>query len=427
MSAIDRLLDFATADHVLPSKVRADTLRLLADTLAVGAAGASDRNAEAVLRAALRWGHGKDARTIGDDVRLPAGSAAFVNGFRIHCLEWDAVHEPAVVHALSVVTAAVAAAIDMLGEVAPDDALAAVAVGVEVAAGLGDAASSPLTFFRPATAGCLGAALAAARIIGAPADAALGLAYGFASGTMQAHVEGSIALPLQIGQAARAAVTAAELAAASLTGPRDVLDGPFGYFALFDQGNSAALVADLGSRWRISEVSTKPFACGRASHGLLSGIAELGLRAEELVSVRLEAPPLVKRLVGRHLQPDMTPAYARLCGGFLAALMISDGRIDPRRFTRSAFSDADLARIAALVRIEENGSADLNALGPQRLIVETREGTRELEIAHVLGSPEAPMSAEQSAAKQALAAKLTVPNCDSRVFSDPLAYMTRAA
>jgi 2-methylcitrate dehydratase PrpD len=49
---------------------------------------------------------------IGCAQRLPAISAAFVNAFQIHCLEWDAVHEPAVVHALSVVTAALMASLD---------------------------------------------------------------------------------------------------------------------------------------------------------------------------------------------------------------------------------------------------------------------------------------------------------------------------
>src|SRR5690606_34945376 len=162
---------------------------------------------EGVLAAAQRWGTGGDARLLGEEARLPAAGAAFVNAYRIHCLEWDAVHEPAVVHALSVVTAALGAAIDRMGGCDPERALAALAVGVDVASGLGIAASSPLSFFRPATAGCIGAALAVARLEGVePLADVLGLAYSFCAGTMQAHVEGSIALPLQIANAARSAI-----------------------------------------------------------------------------------------------------------------------------------------------------------------------------------------------------------------------------
>lgn len=202
MTATIDLLAFVRADHSLPPEVRAAALHLLGDTLAVGAAGATAPGADGVLAAARSWGAGEDSRAIGTDERLPSASAAFVNGFRIHCLEWDAVHEPAVVHAMSVVTAALGASIDRMGGCDPDAALTALAVGVDIAAGLGVAATSALTFFRPATAGCIGAALAVARLEGVePLEDVLGLAYSSVAGTMQAHVEGSIALPLQVANA----------------------------------------------------------------------------------------------------------------------------------------------------------------------------------------------------------------------------------
>ncbi|MFN5782640.1 MAG: MmgE/PrpD family protein, partial [Novosphingobium sp.] len=162
MSATADLLAFAGAAHRLPETVRADALRLLGDTLAVGAAGTTAPGAEAILAAARAMGSGTDARLIGTSERLPAPGAAFVNGYRIHCLEWDAVHEPAVVHAMSVVTAALGATIDRKGGCDPEEALVALAIGVDVASGLGIAADSALSFFRPATAGVIGAALAVA-------------------------------------------------------------------------------------------------------------------------------------------------------------------------------------------------------------------------------------------------------------------------
>ncbi|MEM6584747.1 MAG: MmgE/PrpD family protein, partial [Pseudomonadota bacterium] len=233
MSATARLLDFASGVHVLPQSVRADAQRLLADTLAVGAAGATAPGADAILSAARAMGTGEDARLIGTDERLSAPAAAFVNGYRIHCLEWDAVHEPAVVHALSTVVAATGAAIDRKGGCEANEALTALAVGVDIASGIGIAASTGLSFFRPATAGILGAACAVARIDGAPMADTLGLAYSSAAGTMQAHVEGLATLPFQIANAARAAVTASDLARHGFPGPKDPLEGQFGYYALF--------------------------------------------------------------------------------------------------------------------------------------------------------------------------------------------------
>ena len=105
MTPTAAILDFAFADQKLPLQVRGDTERLLADTLASGAAGAASPEALTLLPSVRGWGAGDDARIFSGE-ELPAPSAAFFNGFAIHCLEWDAVHEPAVVHALSVVTAA---------------------------------------------------------------------------------------------------------------------------------------------------------------------------------------------------------------------------------------------------------------------------------------------------------------------------------
>lgn len=424
MSGTADLLAFAGAAHRLPEAVRADTERLLADTLAVGAAGATAPGANAILSAARNMGSGEEARLLGTDDRLPAPTAAFVNGYRIHCLEWDAVHEPAVVHALSTVVAALGAAIDRRGGCDADEALAALAVGVDVAAGLGLAADSPLTFFRPATAGVIGAALAVARIDGAPLDDTLGLACASAAGTMQAHVEGLATLPFQIANAARAAVTASDLARAGFPGPKDPLEGAFGYFRLFDQGDLSRYTRELGQIWRISEVSVKPYPSGRASHAMIGAILNPRIGADEVEALEMFVPPLVHRLIGRPFQPDMTPAYARLCGPLLAALALRDGLIDPRAFTPATFADPALAALAGRIAIRTDDNPDPNALSPQRMVVSDAEGHLDLEIPHTLGSPESPLSPAQAEAKRALARDLAPADADPRLFGAPLAYFT---
>jgi 2-methylcitrate dehydratase PrpD len=425
VSATADLLAFAGADHVLPASVRADAVRLLGDTLAVGAAGVGAPGEEAILAVARAMGSGDEARLIGTAERLPAPAAAFVNGYRIHCLEWDAVHEPAVVHAMSVVSAALGAVIERRGGCDPEEALTALAVGVDVASGLGLAATSGLTFFRPATAGVVGAALAVARIDGAPLDNALGLAVASAAGTMQAHVEGLMTLPFQIANAARAAVVASDLAKAGSPGPKDALEGPFGYFPLFDLGDLAGYTSDLGKVWRISEISTKPYPSGRASHAALGALAELRPDPGAVMRIELACPPLIRRLVGRDYRPDMTPAYARLCLPFLAALMLTDRRIDPRRFTPEGFVDPALAALAGKVALVADGNEDPNALFPQALAITFANGTRiDHPIAATLGSPANPLTAEQAAAKLHLCRAIAPADADPRIFDDPLSYFT---
>jgi len=423
MSHIAAILDFAAAPHVLLPQVRADAERLLADTLAGGAAGAASPEALNLLPAVRGWGAGDEARTLSAN-KLPAPSAAFFNGFAIHCLEWDAVHEPAVVHALSAVTAALLAASDRATGSESDDFLIALAVGVDIASGLGLSATGPMQFFRPATAGIIGAALAVARLEGLSHDQmadVLGLAYSFAGGTMQAHFEASIALPLQIGRAAQAAVQAVDLVKAGLSGPHDVLEGPFGYSNLVEPLDLSSYAASLGTVWRISEVSIKPYPSGRASHGALGALAELqnagAVSLETVLSVELFAPPLIHRLVGRQYQHDAPMSYNRLCLAFLAPLMLRDGYIDPR------LNDA-IPSLAEKVTVTLDENPDGNAMSPQRLVVRLKGGaTIERQIDANLGSPDAPMSPAQYAAKYDLCRALA-PNCDPRIFDDPLSYAT---
>lgn len=429
MTATAAILAFATdPGHRLPERVRADAVRLLADTLAVGAAGAASPAAGQLRAAMAGWSADGPCRLLGGG-HASAPEAAFFNGFAIHCLEWDAVHEPAVVHALSVVTAALLAEVDRR----PCDAealLTALAVGVEIASALGLAATGPMQFFRPATAGVVGAALAVGRLRGLAADrfaGLLGLAVAQAAGTMQAHVEGSVALPLQIAAAARAAVTAVDCAGAGLEGPHDALEGPFGYARLIEPLALDGVVVTLGGGWRISEVSTKPFPSGRASHGVLGALQARMLAGRlapaELVKIEAFVPPLIERLVGRAWGEALQPAQARLCLNFLVALMLRDGRIDPRAFTRDSFADPALRRLGGLLALLPDGSADPNALGPQRLVLHWADGAVEdIAIPATLGSPEAPLDAAGAAAKRALAGELAAPGTDPRLFDAPLSY-----
>ncbi|HOB12626.1 MAG TPA: MmgE/PrpD family protein [Novosphingobium sp.] len=423
MSAIDRIIEFAHASHELPPAVRGDAMRLLADTLAVGATGAASREAAPVLRAAGAWGTGTEARTLAGGT-LPAPSAAFVNAFAIHCLEWDAVHEPAVVHALSVVTAALLAASDRRGGSTVDEFLTALAVGVDIASGLGLAAQGAMRFFRPATAGIIGAALAVARLQGldrAQMANAAGLAYSFLAGTMQAHVEASTALPLQIANAARGALCAVDLAAAGIDGPHDVLTGPFGYAALIEPVELERYTASLGAVWRISEVSIKPYPSGRASHGALGALADL--RDEGLVTpdnveaIELLAPPLIQRLVGRPFRPGAPQSYNRLCLAFLAPLMLRDGLIDPRL-------DTTIDELAGKVRVTLDDNPDHNALSPQVLVVHLRNGQAlRRAVAANPGSPQAPLSPARAQTKLDLCRTLAGAAA-ARIFTDPLAFAT---
>ncbi len=225
----------------LPDRVRRAAKIFIADTLGVGIAGARAPWRGAVLATAAANGGHADATVWGSGERLPLADAATVNAHQVHCQEFDCVHEGAVVHPMAAVLPCLLGWAErqtaMAGSVSGERLLRAVVAGVDVATTLGLCSRAPMRFFRPANCGGFGAVAGLALLAGLDDNAtrdALGIYYGQCAGTMQAHVEASPQLAMQMGFAARNAVTAIELARRGMPGPRAPICGQFGYFALFD-------------------------------------------------------------------------------------------------------------------------------------------------------------------------------------------------
>ena len=249
-------------------------------------------------------------------------------------------------------------------------------LGVVVASGLRLTSRSGFRFFRAATAGGFGATAAAARLLGLDRDAlerAFAWRLAQASGTMQAHVEGSPILPAQVAFNARAGLQSCTLATLPFTAAEAVFEGDYGYLRLFE-GEFALepVLASLGRDWRITEFSHKPFPAGRATHGGIEGASALqqehGFAASEVAAVEIAAPPLIVRLVGRPPRSGMGASYARLCMAYAVAKVLLNGKLDLADFRGSALADPATHDSRAASR-SRTTAADPNALSPQRVVV----------------------------------------------------------
>ena len=389
----------------LPPAATTAVKTFLLDSIGVGIAGGGEPVSVTVLDTARGWGTGAEAAVWGTGVRLPAPAAALVNAHRTHGLEYDCVHEGAVVHVMATLAAALLAEVERRGGASGPDVIAAVAAGVDVAASIGLAARGAMRFFRPATAGTFGAVAALGKLAGLDAGtltSAFGLAYGQISGTLQPHVEGSPLLALQIGFAARAAVTSVDLARAGVSGPREVLEGRYGYFRLFEGGayDVKPALGDLGRVWRVAELAHKPFPSGRLTHGVVDGLLTLqaahGFAAADVTRVVARVPPLVLRLVARPDVPAPAPSYARLCLPFVAATALLQGGVDVPDFRGDRLTDPRTHALAARVEVASDGNPDENALVPQVVTVELAGGRHhEIRLDQVLGHPDRPLSRAQ--------------------------------
>lgn len=387
----------------LPADAVRATKTYLLDTLGVGIAGAAVPLTQVVRASAGHWAGDGAAHVWGaGSVRTTPANAAFINGFQIHCQEYDCVHEPAVVHPLATILSALMAECEAQGNINGRDLTVAMAVAVDLAAGIGISVTSPIKFFRPANAGIFGATLGIARLRQFSPEQtkdALGYALAFNSGTMQAHVEGKPALPIQIGNAARGAIMACDLAGQGLAGPHDSLEGPFGYFALFeDHADPAQVIAQLGKIWRIAEVSHKPFPTGRAAQGgivLMQKLRAQGVSPDDIERVTLTAPPLIYRLVGRPIEADMSVNYARLCFQYSGAVALQSGCVGLADFAEARLRDERTLKLGRRIEVIDDGSRDPAAFTPQIAVAYLKDGRQvDARIETLYGAPSDPMTFE---------------------------------
>src|SRR5437763_5045225 len=221
---------------------------------------------------------------------------------------------------------------------------------------------------------------------------------------MQAHVEASPQRAMQMGFAARAAVTAIELARRGMPGLRAPISGQFGYFALFDGAADPAPFDELGRIWRISELSHKPWPSGRATHGGLDGlqrlVAQHGIAADQITAGRFLVPALTYRLVGRPPHEEMTVAYARLCLPYVGAVCLRRGAVGLGDFTPEALNDPETLALARRLTVVADENPDPNALHPVRVEVDLADRRSvACDVADVLGSPARPLTPDAARAK----------------------------
>jgi 2-methylcitrate dehydratase PrpD len=401
-SAIEKVVAHVTNlsyDNLPLSAINAAKTFIL-DSIGVGISGSRMPLVENVKKAMLAWGEGHQAQVWATGEWLPAVSAAAINGYQIHNQEWDCVHEEAVVHPMAVILSslmAYAQAHKFTGK----QVILGVVVAVDIATLIGQSATSGLKFFRPSVCGCLGAVAGICAMQNANASIvknALGIAYSQVSGTMQAHVEGSPMLALQISMNAQAAIKALDLANAGIKGPHDILEGPFGYFKLFeDTYDITPLLQKIGREFQVEHISHKPFPTGRATHGTIDGLLSLQEKYkftyDQVVAIDVQVTPLIYRLVARPVKAVMEASYAKLCNGYVAASALITGTVNVNDFDKAPLSNPQRLALGAKVSTSLNDCTDPNALAPVTVSVTLKSGQRYTqELPAILGHPLRPFS-----------------------------------
>ena len=380
MSAITisrRLAEFAAAVRyeTLPPDVVDSVRDRMLDTVGLCLGATPLDTSGMALRVARSWGGPAEATVIGAADRLPAVSAAFVNGVLAHSLDFDDTHLPSVLHPSASIVPGVLAVAESTGA-SVADAIAAAAAGYEVCVRTGmaayDKALGNSVFFErgwhaTSICGTLGVAVAAAKLMGLGADGighALGIAVSMSSGVIEGNRAGGSVKRLHCGWAAHAGIVAAQCALEGVTGPPTAFEGRFAFYQAFCGGIAAPEEIDrrLGETWCIPGIFYKPYPANHFTH---TGIdAALALRKkvapEQVASVRIGVAAPTVRTIGEPREQKVRPQsgyHGQFSGPFtFAAAFLGGGGLGValEDFSDENARDERYLSLAAKVEIVAN-------------------------------------------------------------------------
>lgn len=217
----------------LPPEIGALARQCVLDYLGVTLASASQPLTALLLAELEEQGGRPEATIVGHSARLPAASAALVNGTAGHALDFDDVNMAMPGHPSVAILPALLALAEVRG-VSGEALIAAFIAGYELQCRIGTTIAPShydgLGFHATATIGSLGAAAACAHLLCLDADTfatAIGIAGTQAAGLKSMF--GTMCKPLHAGKAAYHGLLAAKLAARGFTSRTDVLECAQGF------------------------------------------------------------------------------------------------------------------------------------------------------------------------------------------------------
>jgi 2-methylcitrate dehydratase PrpD len=385
---IDHILEFASGTrwHDVPERTRAHVKALIIDSFTVLPAGYRAVGCREILELLGQWPAKPGASVLFNTLKLAPPTAAMANATLAEAWDFDDTHDAAIVHCMSPVLYSALTAAECAAQVVDGgEFLAAVAVGLEIVSRLGMACTSPLTWTRTSTLGGMAGALAAARLSQLTREQmhnAAGIAYMQAAGNSQTIVDAATAKKMQVGFAARAAVLGTLLAERGLTGPKDILEGKYGYYELYERGNHTldAAIEGLGRIWEIDNISVKSFPCARETHAPIFA----GLKATEgkkvpvadIDRVVVRGPGILKAISGR---PTVGAGAAAVVSAHLSipytlAVVLLEGDLALADFTEALIVRPDRQKLASMVEVVADESLPYNDLAPAEVMVTTRQG-----------------------------------------------------
>ena len=360
MTAITReLARFAvqTRYEDLPQKVAHEGVRAFTNFLGCAAGGAVEPVCAKMIDVISDFNGKSDCVVIGSNLKLDALNAALMNSLASAALSFNDTHYLTVIHPTSPVGAALVSMASKRN-IAGKELIAAVTLGDELCCRIGNILCTPpaecnVGLSTTGLLGCIGAAIAAGKVMGFNEDqmtTAIGIATNQSMGIREAHA--SMSSWFTPANAGRSGLWAALMAEKGYTCPDTMIEGVKGFavsFASNPQMNVAT--AGLGHQWEILELAYKPYPCGVVIHSVIDACLAITNKhtfdARDIDRVEMRVNPLCIQLCNRP-EPQIRAQAMVSFPHWTAATLIHKEAGLPQ-VTEAMVHDPDIAALRAKI------------------------------------------------------------------------------
>ena len=344
----------------VPADALARCKTVLADYIAVAAAGMQSREMQALVAAYVSATPRGNSALIGAHRSAAAADAGLLNGTAATWHDFDEGNTAAHGHPGTYVMPAALAVAQELGASGQDLMLAAI-VGYEVCARVGAASRMRVAVHPHGTYGVIGAAVAVARLKGLDATrmrTVINIAAAMAMATnRQAMLDEATMRNVYTGHTALAGQIAVQLAEAGFTGQRDGIGFTFGT-VIADGFDPDHAVADLGKRWLITQGYFKLHPAGRYAHAAIDALENALERAPggwvapgDVDRVEVRAFKLASLLSGTQISTSFGSKFSI---PFALATILHHRRSALECFDDAAVANPDIQALTRRVEVTED-------------------------------------------------------------------------
>ncbi|NLO97245.1 MAG: MmgE/PrpD family protein [Peptococcaceae bacterium] len=397
----------------LPAKVVEETKKQVLDFIGVAIAGFNKDGAKEVRELAIELGGAPQSSIIGTKVKVPAPNAAQANASVAHSLDFDDVHEAAIMHPGVITIPTSLAMAEYKGGLSGKEFIKTVAVGGDMISRMGLATRPGENIHKygwhfTTLNGYMTSAAVASSILGLSEEQmiyAIGIAYHQSAGNGQAVKDSALTKRLGPGFSVRGGIHAALLAQKGVTGAKNSMEGVNGYYKVYHMGSYSRdiLIGELGTRFESANITIKPYPCCRGVHPFIDAalylVKEYKFEPEDVKSIMIWCGKGTQGLLGEPLEIKAKPrvvvdAQFSLAWGVATAL--AKKQVGLQHYTDEAIKDPAILDMAAKISLAYDPALDSTGLEPGRVAVTLKDGkTYSVQMDTATGSPERPITFEE--------------------------------